>query len=891
MKQIIRFAIIVSMISVFWLCTAGMQSPHKETICEKAPSVKTIEFYISPTGSDTYPGTKDKSFLTLAKARDTIRKLNNKSKCPVPITVNLLQGRYFLDETFELDQQDSGQTGSPVIYQACSGQQVIVSGGRIVSGWKKLTDDPPGTDPNAKGKLWYAEIDKDFFPHFLYVEGQKQILARYPNEGFFEGDTGIRHFGDPSPKGQLIKFPDHVKKYLPYLPSNGDVEMSWIPIIWANGVSVLRDFNLEENTARRHSKNVLYKGNTKYDWTRGNRFRLQNALCFIDMPGEFAVDTAKGRIYYWPQNEKAFKSAEVIVPKLYELVKIKGGTEEADVVHDIQFKGITFTHTDRMPEDIWPDEWLKRNFENPDAALFIENARNITIEGCKVIDVGAYGITLNHYAQNNNIIGNEIAWTGCGGIQLFGFGPGTKDVNKGNRIVRNLIHHVGKNDYMHSAAVSLYQSGANIISHNYIYDCPYAGIVMVGAFYMDLNDMRRANWTKESDSPYMHTDAYGSFEAQYKVRWQDFPEGTYEKWREGTGTLSEYQYFQYQHCRDNYVAWNILSNCLNGLADGGALYAWCCGLGNIWEHNLVRDSEDKTLYMDDSIYGTILRDNICWGIGGTISKGSNYWIDNRFDYPQRPAGYYSRFMNIYNHVQKQGGWPGPLDQNVPTLEIQYEDGKIFYESKVVSIRSFVQDSKIRYTLDGSKVNQNSPVYQHPIEITDSTVVKAAAFKKNQMLGDMDTITFTKIAKPIIPDVPVHQTLYLNKVPYGFTRQWNRWIAYEFDDFNVKGKKYVIGINLLGQDQIALQLRPDFKRFVAMIAPDDLSDSRSHVTMEILVDEKIIYESPQLVANMTPIHIDVPLPQNSKVMIIRMKNATGMYMLYCDLIHPGFMLTE
>ena len=48
------------------------------------------------------------------------------------------------------------------------------------------------------------------------------------------------------------------------------------------------------------------------------------------------------------------------------------------------------------------------------------------------------------HSQNININNNMIDFVGHMGILLCGYGPGTKDVNKNNKIINNVIHHVGR---------------------------------------------------------------------------------------------------------------------------------------------------------------------------------------------------------------------------------------------------------------------------------------------------------------------------------------------------------------------------------------------------------------------------------------------------------------
>ncbi len=58
--------------------------------------------------------------------------------------------------------------------------------------------------------------------------------------------------------------------------------------------------------------------------TGNSAFYLVNALQFLDEPGEWYLDVANRKIYYWPRNNENLSTASVIAPSLETLVKIEG---------------------------------------------------------------------------------------------------------------------------------------------------------------------------------------------------------------------------------------------------------------------------------------------------------------------------------------------------------------------------------------------------------------------------------------------------------------------------------------------------------------------------------------------------------------------------------------
>ena len=90
------------------------------------------DYYVATDGNDGNPGTIEKPFATLEKARDTIRLSRARALAAGGITVNLRHGSYFRSESFALTGQDSGEQGKPMTYRAYPGEEVRLIGGREV---------------------------------------------------------------------------------------------------------------------------------------------------------------------------------------------------------------------------------------------------------------------------------------------------------------------------------------------------------------------------------------------------------------------------------------------------------------------------------------------------------------------------------------------------------------------------------------------------------------------------------------------------------------------------------------------------------------------------------------------------------------------------------------
>ncbi len=82
---------------------------------EDEPPLAQADFYVSPAGDDTDPGTFARPFATIERARDAVRVLI--AQVPVAeVRVCLRGGVYALDRTLELGPQDSGTPAHGVTY-------------------------------------------------------------------------------------------------------------------------------------------------------------------------------------------------------------------------------------------------------------------------------------------------------------------------------------------------------------------------------------------------------------------------------------------------------------------------------------------------------------------------------------------------------------------------------------------------------------------------------------------------------------------------------------------------------------------------------------------------------------------------------------------------------
>ncbi|MDR2755797.1 MAG: hypothetical protein LBC20_08840, partial [Planctomycetaceae bacterium] len=181
--------------------------------------IHAVEFYVAPDGKAGNSGTKSEPFGTLENARDAIRDARNKKSIQPDesVTVYLAAGKYFLNSSFELKQEDSGTEKNPVRY--CSetplGAELIGGVAVPASAFRKINDPEilKRIDPAVHDKIFVADLNtlnipamkqwanqfkgRPNTPPELFFNNEPMTIARFPNHtwtGFKTAlDNGLPH--------------------------------------------------------------------------------------------------------------------------------------------------------------------------------------------------------------------------------------------------------------------------------------------------------------------------------------------------------------------------------------------------------------------------------------------------------------------------------------------------------------------------------------------------------------------------------------------------------------------------------------------------------------------------------------------------------------------------
>ena len=150
-----------------------------------SPAPARTILHVAPGGSDAASGGEGAPFATLARARDEVRAIKQRTGLPDGgVRVIIHDGLHLLEEPLTFGPEDSGAPGAPIVYAAAEGASPIISGGRRITGLTRQADGSFATTiPEAADHGWVFRQ--------LFINGRRYIPARSPNEGQFHGLSGV----------------------------------------------------------------------------------------------------------------------------------------------------------------------------------------------------------------------------------------------------------------------------------------------------------------------------------------------------------------------------------------------------------------------------------------------------------------------------------------------------------------------------------------------------------------------------------------------------------------------------------------------------------------------------------------------------------------------------
>ena len=366
---------------------------------------------------------------------------------------------------------DSGAKGAPVTWQAYMDHRPVISGGRIITGWKvgddgiwsvRIPETIGGNKPDGKWNIMQ-----------LFVNGERRQRCRLPKQGFFRMKDRAVQWKDRQEAAAKPGAHDS------FIFRDGDIE-NWPDVSnatimmynsWTASIHWIDSIDFEKKTLKFTSRMGWPVGY----WDRQGRYHLENLRAALTDAGEWYMDYMTGTLHYKPMPGETPDNTTVVAPVHELLLVIKGDGELGLPVEYLNFRGISFQY----------GAFLLNTSQSHDgqaaagmtAAVYASDARDCVFSDIDISHSGIYGIWLAKGCQRNMLIRSELHDLGGGGIRI-GEPGGEQDATRacGHNLVENcFIHNAG---LVAPAAVGaiIFKSSYNTLRHNEISDLYYSAV-------------------------------------------------------------------------------------------------------------------------------------------------------------------------------------------------------------------------------------------------------------------------------------------------------------------------------------------------------------------------------------------------------------------------------
>ncbi|MCX7872392.1 MAG: right-handed parallel beta-helix repeat-containing protein [Verrucomicrobiae bacterium] len=623
-------------------------------------------FFVATNGNDKWSGKlpkpnpdfTDGPFATIERARNAVRQFKSvASNTNINPKVWIGGGIYFLTRPIELTGEDSASDGLTIHYSAMPDEKPIISGGRKLTGWKQVVD--------GGKKLWMLELPEvregKWFFHQLWVNGAPRPRSRHPNTGCLpvesvpDATNGVEWTQGQS---RFVFKAGDIGEWKDYKFGEIRVMNRWI------------ESHLPIMSIDYGKRMLMFRKRSVFKLEPGDLYYIENVFEALDAPGEWYLDAATGKLYYYPNPGEEPDKTEVVAPVLSQLVIIKGDGTSKKFVQSIVFDGLTFSHAEwYFPDgfdrgeskvEIWPPPKAEvggfaQAAVGVPGAVKAEFLRNSVFTNCNFINIGSYAIELGRGCQSNKVTYCNVQNLGAGGIKIgeTSIRSNPDEIALGNEVSDCHIHNGGL--IFHSAiGIWIGQSPSNLLIHNHIHDFYYTGISIGWTWgytkalatnnIVEFNHVHHIGVKSDGDGPIL-SDMGGIYtlglHTGSKIRhnlWHDIQGLRYGGWGiyfdEGTtGILAENNLvyrtthggFHQHYGKDNIVRNNIFAFAKNHQIQRSRAETH---LSFIFEKNIVYWRDGKLL--DGNYSGTnfIFRSNLYWNVSTTNFTFDKYTFED-----------------------------------------------------------------------------------------------------------------------------------------------------------------------------------------------------------------------------------------------------------------------
>ena len=418
-------------------------------------------YFISSCGNDSADGSLDSPLLHIHEAIERGENSDDQE-----IHVYIREGKYYLGTSLVIDADK--WKNKRLTLSAYNNEPVVLSGARKLSlNWVK-----------QKNGIWKSKTEAGKGDQ-LFVDGEKRILARYPD--FEEGAIFNGTAADAIAPARVKRWKSPEGGFIHALHARDWGDMHYV-------------------ITGKDDKGVLFEGGYQNNRPSNmhDKYRfVENIYEELDAPGEWFLDGKAGYLYYYPYSDENIDDEVFEIAEIPSLIKIKGA--ENEWISDVTIRGICFSQTSRTfmadYEPLLRSDWaIYRG-----AAVFIENAGRCRIEDCEFTGLGGNAIFLSRHIDDCVVKGNYIHQIGASAVCIVGDtstvrsgvfkyehsvpyelmdkvpGPKNEFYPRQCLVEDNLIHDIGLIEKQVAGVQIQVARGINV-RHNTIYRVPRAAI-------------------------------------------------------------------------------------------------------------------------------------------------------------------------------------------------------------------------------------------------------------------------------------------------------------------------------------------------------------------------------------------------------------------------------
>ncbi|MGP3963523.1 right-handed parallel beta-helix repeat-containing protein [Nonomuraea sp. 3N208] len=423
------------------------------------------DFYVAVDGDDSAPGTAEHPFATVERAAQAARAAGGG-------TVHLRAGTHVLTRPLELTEADSGTTYQAHGYGTAHQEEVTLSGGREITGWRE------------EGGRWLADVG-DLDTRQLYVDGRRAERAALDA---LPGEVSVSETGYVTDSTEPLGWhsPADVEFVYRGLYPWTEARIGVTAVAGSPGVGAGVRISMAEPAFERAYAlyNSTWEGQTSSG--PGLPTRVENDASFLTEPGTFALDRSRRTLHYLPRAGEQPGRTRVVAPVLETLVHLRDardvaflglGFADATWLRPSRTGGFLHYHGSGYYEGgpiervtvVEGQAWVTvpGRSETVPACVVLDGAAEVRVEGCRFTRLGATGLGLSG--------GSGLSVRGCDFDTLSASAISVSD-GQDVLVEDNWIHHVGL-DHSGSPGIALTGTRRCTVVGNHVADVPHCGIV------------------------------------------------------------------------------------------------------------------------------------------------------------------------------------------------------------------------------------------------------------------------------------------------------------------------------------------------------------------------------------------------------------------------------